>query len=62
LDLQRAGSRQKRAILRSTPLRTSVFIAGYVATALLMAILLSALVMALGRVAYGVPIPGPLFS
>ncbi len=44
--------------LRNTPLRTSVFIAGYVATALLIAILLSALVMILGRTPYGVPIPG----
>jgi ABC-2 type transport system permease protein len=44
--------------LRNTPLRTSVFIAGYVATALLIAVLLSALVMLLGRIPYGVPIPG----
>jgi ABC-2 type transport system permease protein len=44
--------------LRNTPLRTSVFIAGYVATALLIAVLLSALVMLLGWIPYGVPIPG----
>lgn len=56
LVLERESGNLKR--LRSTPLRTGVFIAGYVATALLMAILLAALVMVLGRVAYGVPIPG----
>src|SRR6266545_931655 len=44
--------------LRNTPLRTGVFIAGYVATALLIAVLLSALVMLLGRIPYGVPISG----
>jgi ABC-2 type transport system permease protein len=56
LVLERESGNLKR--LRSTPLRTGVFIAGYVATALLIAILLAALVMALGRIAYGVPIPG----
>ena len=53
---QRESGNLKR--LRNTPLRTSVAIAGYVATALLITILLSALVMVLGRIAYGVPIPG----
>lgn len=43
--------------LRSTPLPTGVFIAGYVATALVIAVLLSALVTLLGQIAYGVPIP-----
>lgn len=55
LVLERESGNLKR--LRSTPLPTAVFIAGYVATALLMAVLLSALVVALGRIAYGVPIP-----
>ena len=54
--LERESGNLKR--LRSTPLRTGVFITGYVVTALLIAILLAALVMVLGRVAYGVPIPG----
>jgi ABC-2 type transport system permease protein len=56
LVIERESGNLKR--LRSTPLRTGVFIAGYVATALLIAILLAALVMVLGRAAYGVPIPG----
>ncbi len=56
LVLERESGNLKR--LRSTPLRTGIFITGYVATALLMAVLLAALVMVLGRVAYGVPIPG----
>jgi ABC-2 type transport system permease protein len=43
--------------LRSTPLPTGIFIAGYVATALVISVLLSILVMLLGRIAYGVPIP-----
>jgi ABC-2 type transport system permease protein len=43
--------------LRSTPLPTGIFIAGYVATALVISVLLSTLVMLLGRIAYGVPIP-----
>jgi ABC-2 type transport system permease protein len=56
LVLERESGNLKR--LRSTPLPSGVFFAGHVATALLMAGLLAAVVMALGRVAYGVPIPG----
>jgi ABC-2 type transport system permease protein len=56
LVLERESGNLKR--VRSTPLPTGVFIAGYVAMALLMAVLLAALVMVLGRIAYGVPIPG----
>lgn len=44
--------------LRSTPLRTTTFIAGHVASAIVVALLLSALVLILGRVLYGVGLPG----
>lgn len=43
--------------LRSTPLRITVFIAGHVASAIVVAVLLSALVLALGRVLFGVTLP-----
>lgn len=43
--------------LRSTPLPTSVFLAGRVGTALVVAGLLALLLTAVGRIAYGVAVP-----
>lgn len=44
--------------LRSTPVPTGVFVAGYVINAVVVSVLMAAGVTALGVVAYGVPWPG----
>jgi ABC-2 type transport system permease protein len=45
--------------LRSAPLPTSVYIAGRVANAVLLALLTTAVLIVLGRVLYGVALPSP---